>query len=94
MADLTLGIMRPSGAAGVLERAADKLGVPIPPTDEARIQRGAVAIQSSMLSQLGDEGRPETTDDDCAIAVYIDEANRLIDCEALARVAIAAYEAP
>ena len=44
MDDLTLGIMRPSGAAGVLERAAEKLGVPVPPSDEARLLRVAMAI--------------------------------------------------
>ena len=42
---MELGIMRPSGAAGVLDRAAEKLGVAVSAVDEARVERVAVAIE-------------------------------------------------
>ena len=45
MVDLVIGIMRPSGAVQVLGRAAEKLGVPVPPIDAARVERVATVIR-------------------------------------------------
>lgn len=44
MPDPTLGPMRVQGAAATLAKAAEKLGVPVPPINRTRIDRVARAI--------------------------------------------------
>lgn len=44
MPDPTLGTLTPTDPAKVLARAAEKLGVPVPPTDEAKVERVAMAL--------------------------------------------------
>lgn len=57
---MELGIMRPSGAAGVLERAAEKLGVAVPAADEARLHRVAKAIGDAVYGYVDPVDTPNT----------------------------------
>ena len=57
---MELGIMRVSGAAGVLARAAEKLGVEVPVVDEARLHRVAKAIGDAVYGYVDPIDTPNT----------------------------------
>ena len=63
---MELGIMRVSGAAGVLERAAEKLGVAVP-DDPNRLYRAQLAVESEYASMFGKR-------------ISTDHARRLVAC--------------
>ena len=52
----TLGTITLTDPAKVLAKAAEKLGVPVPPTDEARVERVARAILREQHGKYGAEG--------------------------------------
>lgn len=52
MPDPVLGILTPTDSAKVLARAADKLGVPVPPSDEVRVRRVARAIKDKSIFRI------------------------------------------
>ena len=81
--ETTLGTLTPTDPAKVLAKAAEKLGVPVPLTDEARLMRVAYAI-------CGADG---TGSCDCRV-VGQGSSGCCNDIRDMAIAAIAAYEAP
>jgi hypothetical protein len=70
MPDFTLGPMRPSDPAATLAKAAEKLGIPVPPVNEAQVEHVARAIRDEFnkWSESPYEQMSESDATDCARA--------------------------
>lgn len=60
MPDPTIGTLTPTDPAKVIARAAEKLGVRVPPVDEAMVERMAKVIGDEIFGWVDPIGTPNT----------------------------------